>query len=355
VAEWLDARDQSSWDAFVAGHPRGSLFHLGGWRAAIESAFPHVRGQVLAVRAGTRGPIVGGLAAYSVRSWLLGRRIVSVPFASIVEPIVDDPAHLELLLAALSRRTKEQRAKYYECRFRQAPPETVVRGADVSRVAMHHFLPLGGPRADGASLECRFEASVRKKIKQSQRANVTVRTAASTADWEMFAGLYAATRRRLCLPAMSRAFFEALQRHLPACAELSLAEQDGRTLGALLALQFNGLYLVEWIGDTLEGRAIGVNQRLYWDAIQRARALACHTFSFGRTDAGNQGLRDFKQRWGTIEEDIPCVFRLADGGSHVIAPADPRSRGRMAAQLALGRAPAWAYGWLSDFCYRHLG
>jgi lipid II:glycine glycyltransferase (peptidoglycan interpeptide bridge formation enzyme) len=225
-----------------------------------------------------------------------------------------------------------------------------VPDSDISRVAVHHFLPLGG-----ADVEHRFEASVRKKIKQSDRAHVTVGAATSSGDWDTFATLYTATRRRLGLPAMPRSFFAGLQSHLPSCTELSLAKRDGRTLGALLALQFNGLYLVEWIGDTVEGRAIGVNQRLYWEAIQRARALRCHTFSFGRTDAVNHGLRDFKRRWGTIEEDIPCVFRLADGGSPALAPADPRGRGRLAAQVALGRAPVWAYGWLSEFCYRHLG
>jgi hypothetical protein len=352
AAQWLTDVDASAWDEFVHAHARGTLFHLHGWRAAIEAAFPHMQGRILAVRS-IDGTIVAGLAVFEVRSWVLGGRLVSVPFAPVVEPLISEPAHLRLLLDALQQAVVDRGVRHYECRFREVPSTAVVPHHALQTAAKHHFLELCHAGAhDG------LDASVRKRIKElvrkSHRFGVVVRPGATDEDWLQFYELYASTRRRLGLPAMPQRFFTELVARLPGCTDLSLAEVDGRTVGALLSLHFNGLFLVEWVGDTQEGRAIGVNHRLYWDAIERATNLRCHTFSFGRTDTANSGLRDFKRRWGTIEHDIPCVFGTAAGPAATMSPSDSRGR-RVIAQSVLGSAPPWLYRRLSAFCYRHLG
>jgi hypothetical protein len=351
--QWLSDAEAAEWDEFVQAHEHGTLFHLHDWRTAIEAAFPHIRGRVLAVREVPTGRIVAGLAVFEVRSWMLGGRLVSVPFAPVVEPLTGDPQHLRPLLAALQQAVVDRGVWHYECRLREVPPRSVVPSERVQSGAKHHYLVLRQTGAH-AGLHARVRKRIKELVRKSHRCGVVVRAGGTAEDWLKFYDLYARTRRRLGLPAMPRRFFENLATHLPERLDLSLAELDGHTVGALLGLHFNGLFLVEWVGDTPQGRAIGVNHRLYWEAIERATQLRCHTFSFGRTDTANHGLRDFKRRWGTIEQDIPSLFGTKAGLSPMTSPSGGRGR-RLIAQSVLGYAPPWLYRRLSDFCYRHLG
>src|SRR5262249_56903828 len=60
------------------------------------------------------------------------------------------------------------------------------------------------------------------------------------------------------------------------------------------------------------------NHLLFWHAIRTAREQGHRWFDFGRTDTGQEGLRNFKRSWGAAEE--PLVYR-ALGGRPQRAPA----------------------------------
>ncbi|HVB58576.1 MAG TPA: hypothetical protein VNE63_19405 [Candidatus Acidoferrales bacterium] len=95
---WLQPDEEAAWDDFVSQHPRGLVYHRASWKRAIEQAFPHIRGRFLALRDSSTGAIRAGLPIYTVKSWLLGNRAVSVPFASFCEPLISSVAGFEQLL-----------------------------------------------------------------------------------------------------------------------------------------------------------------------------------------------------------------------------------------------------------------
>src|ERR1700733_7670137 len=78
-AQWLSQDLETEWDAFVFGHPVGSVYHTSAWKRVLEQAFPHIRGRVLVLRRADSDQIQGGLPVYKVSSWLLGNRLVSIP------------------------------------------------------------------------------------------------------------------------------------------------------------------------------------------------------------------------------------------------------------------------------------
>jgi len=53
------------------------------------------------------------------------------------------------------------------------------------------------------------------------------------------------------------------------------------------------------------------NQLLFWHSIKAPCDQGCHSFDFGRTDAGHEALRA-KRSWGAAEE--PLVYRALGAG-----------------------------------------
>jgi hypothetical protein len=155
---------------------------------------------------------------------------------------------------------------------------------------------------------------------------------------------------------MPLSFFQALRHHLaPAGWQLLLAEREGSTLGCGLALVHQGVYLLEWAGETVEGRRLSANKLLYWSAIEQAVALRCRIFSLGRTGATNTGLLDYKRSWGTIEEDMPSLVWKNREKNGDFDDGTDDSRARRWSRTIIQKSPPWLYRRFSEFCYRHLG
>src|SRR5262245_3354312 len=98
VEQYRGRREE--WDAFVEASPRGTFFHLLGWRDLLEAAFGF-RTHYLAAR--RDGRLVGVLPLGEVPLGLRGRGLLSLPFA--VEAGVcaaDDAAQHALDAAALA-------------------------------------------------------------------------------------------------------------------------------------------------------------------------------------------------------------------------------------------------------------
>ena len=100
TAHWLLPDETAEWDAFVARHPLGLVYHLSAWTRVLETAFPHIQGRFLVLKDGADGSIRAGLPVYTVKSWLLGRRVISVPFASFCDPLVSSAAEFDLAALA---------------------------------------------------------------------------------------------------------------------------------------------------------------------------------------------------------------------------------------------------------------
>ncbi|MBN2398567.1 MAG: hypothetical protein JXI32_09320, partial [Deltaproteobacteria bacterium] len=104
--EFLKKGSEVSWDAYVLKHPRGTPYHLSGWRRAIEKAYGHRSYCLIALRgsadASDAGPeeITGVLPLIHLKHVLFGNSLISLPFCDMGGVIADDDA----AEAALVRR-----------------------------------------------------------------------------------------------------------------------------------------------------------------------------------------------------------------------------------------------------------
>ena len=345
--EELSDNNLAEWDEFVRHHQWGVVGHLSGWKRAIEETFPHIKGRILALRGSPGGKIIAGIPIYDVKSPFLGNRTVSIPFATLCDPLVNTASQLKTLVSHLS-----------------APRGSAVRmgawraseGLGLENEAhdtgfIHHFLPLDGPFE---GLVSKFsKTAVRQMVVRAQRSGVEVESFGGEAGLKSFYDLYCYTRHRLGLPSMPFQFFDSIYRHLGSDHVLLLhARKDQQIVGSVLAFKWKDTIAVECMGEGPEARRLGVNQLLWWEAIRLACGEGYRLFSFGRTHRSNKGLLDFKRRWGTQEEMLP-VFVYPAPTRRVVYTAEGAAT-RMLRRL-ISTAPDVLYFPFSAVCYRHLG
>ena len=356
TAHWLLPDETAEWDAFVARHPLGLVYHLSAWTRVLETAFPHIQGRFLVLRDGGDGSIRAGLPVYTVKSWLLGQRVVSVPFASFCDPLISSAAEFDLLLPHLEQLQRSTQSRLLEVRLTRTAAQLADSRLTLSSDYKHHYLPLD---TDCDTLFDSFaKTSIRQKIRKAVNAGVTVEERTDEGCIEACHAILAETRMRRFLPVMPYVFFEAVRRWLwPEYLKVFIASEAGKPVACHLVLKFKDLWISEYSGDTAEAMA-GANQLLYWDTIQRAHAAGAKIFSFGRTAASNEGLLAYKRRWATVEEDI--VALSLESGSKSEGKKNPglareSSLAYRAARLIVAKAPMRISHIIGNFCYRHLG
>jgi CelD/BcsL family acetyltransferase involved in cellulose biosynthesis len=353
TVHWLSPDQQGEWDAFVARHPLGLIYHLSSWQRVLESAFGHIRGRFLVVR-DAGGEIRAGLPIYGVRSWLLKNRTVSVPFATLCDPLVSTKEDFELLWPVIAEAAGKLRSKRIEIRTRLINTRDLPNGLAPGAKHKHHYLPLG------ASTDTLFrsfhESCVCRRVKKAKRAGVVIEERQDEQSLRAFHTIMSATRRRLSLPPMPYVFFEAMARRLsPENVSLYLAVHAGQPVGGLLALKFKDLWTGEYSGHS-DNAAPGADQLLYWHTIQLAKSSGAARFSFGRTSLDNAGLLEYKRRWATVEEDL-TDFVCYPGS----APRPANESGKTVNPVLYATAqllrftPAAVQQSFGNFCYRHLG
>lgn len=355
TVEWLSPGCDAEWDTFVRSHELGLVYDLSAWKKMLEEAFPHIRGRFLILRENASGKIVAGLPVYRVRSWLLGNRIVSVPFASFCNPLISSESQLDLLLPEIMEEYQRNKSDRLEIRMTEATRELI--HPSLSRVARykHHFLPLD---RDPHELFASFaKTSVCQKVVKARKAGVVIQEVDDERSLRVCHEILVKLRHRICLPAIPYTFFAAMRRHLaPELLKIFVAVQEGKPVACHLVLTYKDMWTSEYSAST-DHALSGVNQLLYWETIRRAIAAKARVFSFGRTSATNLGLLSYKRRWHTTEEDVTeNVLLRAGDADHMPSAAEllgPRAMELL--KTLLRKSPLAVNRIIGGYCYRHMG
>ncbi|HWB01672.1 MAG TPA: GNAT family N-acetyltransferase [Verrucomicrobiales bacterium] len=311
---WLPDLEMGAWDRFVLAHPMGTIYHSAGWKRFLENTFSHIRGNILAIRNGTSGEILAGIPLYTARSVFLGRRVVSIPFATLGGPLVSAPWQWEPLFSSMLNYQRETGSKRLELRGIRstAPADGAPRVPAL--VYLHHYLTLPKEVKD---LRSEFSRTVRRELTKSQKSGIEVREDGSAEIRRIFSAMHQEARKRLGLPVYPPRFVEALSTHLPASAvSFSVAFQKDTPLGILLSFEFGDWVIAEQIAVVPEGRNLGVSHALFSHGMERAVRSGRRFYSFGRTSLEDTGLLQFKRAWGTTEEELKTfMFPEVAGGT----------------------------------------
>lgn len=346
----IDPLRDARWDPFVESHPFGWICHLSSWKRVLEESFPHMKGHYLALINEKENTIKAALPVFEVRSWLTGNRLVSIPFATLCDPLIKTPYEMKRLLESAIGLSKEKKIAYIEIKGYLS--RGLIQNNCLSRsdFFINHYLLL---EKKPEELQKTFHLSVRRRIKRALESKLVIISGCTESHLHQFYRLYIHTRKRLALPPQPFRFFKNLwdifspSQHML----LLLAELKGKIIGGMIVLKFKEKVVVEYLASDIAFRNISPDHFLYWEAIKMAHKEGYRIFNFGRTSLLNTGLITFKERWGTARLWLPQFYYPCSQGK----TKDEQSLRYKIVQRVCSKAPAFALPSIGKFCYRHLG
>jgi hypothetical protein len=286
---------------FVNRHPDASVFHAPEWLQALRLTYGYEP-----VGFTTSSPhecLENGVVVCRINSWLTGRRMVSLPFSDHCQPLVNEH-HAKTLMAALIEELTANKSSYVEIR-----PVTVSESvqADYKRTRTHFFHRLDlRPNLDeifrGFHKDC-----IQRKIRRAEREGLVCEQGRSEQLLQKFYELLVETRRRHGAPPQPLTWFGNLIRCMGRMLKIWVASKDGRPVASILTLQHKNTMTYKYGGSARDFNKLGGMQLLLWKAISEARMSRLLEFDMGRSDWGNEGLVNFKRRWGTAEATLQYI------------------------------------------------
>lgn len=295
----LEPKDEAEWDRFVLSHRFGTPFHLMAWRKTIEEAFGY---RALYLMAFDGGRICGVLPLFLIDNLLIGRVLLSIPFA-VYGGVLAESAEVQNALGDQVRTLGEALDVDY-VELRNAYPEQCL---GFERVPRHvTFRQTIGPSEEAIleSIPRKTRYMVRKSLKQGFETRICNGRSLAFED------LYHKNLRRLGTPSFPREFFARLLAHFGEMADIREVTLDGRVASAVLTLYFRDQVLPYYGASAKELNVLAPNNFMYYDLMRSAGRKGCTVFDFGRSKKNTGGSYDFKAHWGMVEEELPYEMLL---------------------------------------------
>ena len=278
-----------AWDAYVAGHPLGTVDHLWGWRTVFRQAFGHDSEYLVARR---DGAIVGVLPLVLFKSRLFGRSVVSLPMLNYGGLLIDSADVAAPLVARAGDIARGFHASHVELRHQ-------VRLTDLPakqhRVSVRMPLP---ERSD--TLWERLDRKVRNQVRKAQKSGLIVTWGGSEVV-DDFYKVFSENMRDLGTPVYSKRLFSSVLMQFPERARICVVSHNGRPVAGGFTLRLNRTTLVPWASSLKAYRQMCPNMLLYWSMIEQAINQGAQVFDFGRS-LPDSGTMLFKTQWGGIPE-----------------------------------------------------
>ena len=356
----LDPQTDPRWESLMKRLPASVIYQHPAWLGVLEEAYGYTPMHLACEDAS--GQVRGVLPLFYRRGLRTGRLYASLFDSPIAGPLADDDQTSIALIQAAIERIHSQSSTQFQLKVKSTSLDSLVDS--VVGVPLYETYELALPeRFDLLHLDSRIKWSVNK----ATRLGVETRPAETIGDLRAWYGLYLQTMRRLvAIPKPYRFFELAWQRlHPQGLLRLLLAEHveagQRRLLSGFLFLQWGHSISHIFTGWRREDQALRPNDLLHWQAIQEACAKGFRCYDFGNVRVGDQGLIQFKSKWGAEAKVIyrysyPAASSDAVVAPVVRAPASVSSQpGRSAVRQLIH--PLWqhlpikAIGLVGDWCH----
>lgn len=350
--ELIDPLVDKRWDRFVENHPFGWICHLSDWKRILEGSFKQMTGYYFAKVDKLGEEVKAGIPVFLIRSRLTGNRLVSIPFATLSDPLVLTSQDMEYLVKAVLELSRELKISYLEVGTFESPKEFLESFFGVHRVYRHHFLSL---ESSLDNLRKSFHQMTRRNINKAVKSGLRFRKGVEDRDLIEFYRLYAMNRRRKGLPPQPFLFIKKIFDYLCSSGRgtLAIVDYGGKPVASGLFFKFNGRFSNEFDAWDIKYKDLRANYLLYWEAIRLAHQEGYRIFDFGRTSANNKGLMGFKSRWGTKVKDLPHYYFPKERATEM-AENEASAKYRFISKICRV-CPNFVLPTLGKFIYRHMG
>jgi hypothetical protein len=284
------------WNDLVIASKDCSFFHSSNWARVLYESYGYEPVYFAIVEEGRLSTLI---PLMDVRSFLTGRRGISLPFTDYCEPIIHDDSHLQAAMPVLAEHGRQAAWKYIE-----------LRGADCLTSVVPwfkfyygHILSL---RRSDRDILSGFRDSTKRNISKAEKHGVRVEISSAHEALEEFYRLNCMTRKLHGLPPQPFRFFKKIYDHIisQGLGMVALASYLGKCVAGAVFFNFGERAVYKYGASDRSRQELRGNNLVMWEAIRWYSGKGYDTLCFGRTEPDAAGLRQFKGGWGATERII---------------------------------------------------
>lgn len=340
--EIIDPCVSEEWVSFIKTHPDAGVFHHPSWLRMLRDVY---RYRIFAVCMRAGNEITAGVPFADVRSSILGRRWVSLPFSDHCQPLLPagDTESVRALMTFLKSKQGVETPKI-EIRWNLGHAQNLF----YEEPFVTHLL---GLQKDPNAVRSKFhQQSLLRSLVKAEKEGVVVREGTTREDLLKFYNLQVMTRKRLGVPAQPKYFFEGIWKYViePGLGYILIAYKDEQPIGGGVYFEFGRTVYYKYGASDFEYRQYRPSHACMWEAIRRSCVEGYQVFDFGRSDKNNEGLRRFKKEWGSTEMPL---------GYSVIANTQPKlgsSRLNDVFGIVIRNSPDFVCKLSGELLYKHF-
>jgi Acetyltransferase (GNAT) domain len=287
----LDPLRDTRWAELVGRHESASVFHTVPWLQAIQQTYGYR--PVVYTTSPPSSPLSNGVVMCQIRSWLTGRRMVSLPFSDHCEPLLDGPDSTAAIFNELKDSVDSGKWQYVELRPLQKL--TAESAVDCPPFYLHmlDLLPSLDSLFKGLHKDC-----VQRKVRRAEREQLEYQSGNSKPLMEAFYRLMIQTRRKHQLPPQPIEWFHNLAECMGERLKVRVVFKDGKEIASILTLQHGKVLVYKYGASDPAFTNMGGTPLLFWKTISEAKEAGLSCLDLGRSDEDNEGLIQFKDRLG---------------------------------------------------------
>jgi CelD/BcsL family acetyltransferase involved in cellulose biosynthesis len=291
----LDPTQDSRWTELVNRHAKASVFHTVAWLKALRRTYGYE--PIVFTSCAPDETLRDGIVVCRVDSLLTGQRLVSLPFSDYCEPLFDSAPELVNVIRSMQAMQSQQKLKYLELRASESTWSGTLEKLGYVP-ADRYFLHRIDLRPHLDDLFRSFDRdSVQRRVQRAERAGLTERRGSSVDLLDDFYPLFAAMRRRHCLPPSPYTWFRNLIESQQNALDIRLAYLNQKPIAGIVTLEFRQTLYYKYGSSDPRFNKFAAIPWLFWRTICDAREKGTTSFDLGRTEPNHGGLLNFKNQW----------------------------------------------------------
>ncbi len=260
---------------------------------------------------------------------------------------------MNVLLHAIMEKQKDLGASYIE--FNVKTNDLNYNGYDFKILDCYrnHVLALSGTLEN---IMHQFHKNcIQRNIKKALKSRTVVREGIDERDVKIFYNLYGLTRKNHGLPPQPYRFFKNIWQFLKSkgMIRILIADDENKPVASVMIVHFKDMGYFLYGGCNSNYLENMPNHLLLWKAIEICYRNGLKYFDFGRTSIENQGLMEFKRRWGTVEYKLPHYYYSSSIRNELLVNRGIRSHHFM--KKVLKRMPTALLRLGGTLIYSHIG
>lgn len=291
--------EYDKWDKYVLSSPYSCSYHLIGWKKVIEKSFKHKTFYLMALQDNN---IVGILPLVSIKSFLFGNFIISLPFLNYGGVCADDLEIERELIEKGIEIAKEENVAYLELRY--------MRKIEMALPVKEHKVTMildlmDTPEKQWAS----YKPTVRNQVRKAEKEGLKFKTG-GIEYLDDFYKVFSRNMRDLGTPVYHKDFFKNILEIFPQNTNIHNVYLSDKVVAGGISFSFKDTLEVPWASSIKDYIKLCPNNLLYKETIEFACKNSFKYFDFGRSSP-DSGTYRFKLQWGAKPKQLYWYYWLS--------------------------------------------